>query len=391
MATATRSSVPDLLGAARRLGPSIAARSATIEANRTLPDDVVADLREADLFRMFVPSDLGGAELGVQEGMDTIEELAVHDGAAAWCVMIAATTGLLGAFLADPHAGAIYRDAASITGGFAAPMGRATVTDGGLVVTGRWQWGSGTRHCTWIGGGCLLVDAAGAPAPRADGLIAPFVLFEPAQVELLDTWYVSGLRGTGSTDYEVDAAFVPEGRWVQIGLEPPRRGGALYRFSFYGVLALGIASVALGLARRAIDELVSLAGHKRPQGSSRALAERAPVQADVAAAEAIVRSSRAFVADAIGAAWEVVGTGDELTDEHRRSLRLAATHAAQEAARAVDLAYTAAGGAAVYDDCALSRVFRDVHVATQHAMVAPRTLELAGRLRLGLATDTRQL
>ncbi|MEJ7585303.1 MAG: acyl-CoA dehydrogenase family protein, partial [Acidimicrobiales bacterium] len=167
--------------------------------------------------------------------------------------------------------------------------------------------------------------------------------------------------------------------------------GPLYRFSFYGLLALGIASVALGLARRAIDELVTLAGHKRPQGSSRPLAERAPVQADVAAAEAIVRSSLAFVADTIGTSWDVLAGGDELDDEHRRSLRLAATHATHEAARAVDLMYAAAGGAAVYDQSPIQRVFRDVHVATQHAMVAPRTFELTGRLLLGLSTDARQL
>lgn len=349
------------------------------------------DLRDAGLFRLFVPSALGGPELEVQEGMDAIEEIARSDGAAAWCVMIAATTGLLAAYLPDPHAHALYGDPAAITGGFAAPLGRATEAEGGLIVSGHWQWGSGTRHCTWIGGGCLLVNGAGAPAPRADGLVAPFVFFEPTDVDLLDTWYVSGLRGTGSTDYRVDRAFVPEGRWVQIGLDRPRRGGALYHFSFYGLLALGITAVALGLARRAVNELVALAGHKRPQGSSRPLADRAPVQADVATAEAMIEASRAFMADAIGRAWEVVSAGDELTVEHRRLLRLAATHGTSEASRAVDLMYAAAGGAAVYDDSPIQRVFRDVHVATQHAMVAPRTFELSGRLRLGLDTDTRQL
>ena len=391
MSTAPRLSSADLAAAARRLGASLADRSAAIESNRTLPPDVVDDLRDAGLFRLFVPGELGGPELGVQEAMDVIEEIAVHDGAAAWCVMIAATTGLLAAYLPEPHAEAVYGDPGAITGGFAAPLGRARATDGGLLVSGRWQWGSGTRHCTSIGGGCLLVDASGAPVRRDDGLVAPFVFFEPNDVELLDTWYVSGLRGTGSTDYQVEGAFVPEGRWVQIGLDRPRRGGPLYRFSFYGLLALGITSVALGVARRAIEELLALAGHKRPQGSSRPLAERAPVQADVAAAEAIVRSSAAYVADSIGVAWNVVLAGNELTDGHRRSLRLAATHGTQEAARAVDLMYAAAGGAAVYDNSPIQRVFRDVHVATQHAMVAPRTFELTGRLLLGLDTDTRQL
>ncbi len=379
------------LATARELGPSLAERSAAIEAARTLPDDVVTDLRDAGLFQMGVPRVLGGPELSPTEQVAVIEELAFHDGAAGWCVMIAATTSLLAAFLPDDHAKAIYGSPQAITGGFAAPMGRARVTDGGLSVTGRWQWGSGTRHCTMIGGGCLVVGDDGQPGPRPDGLIAPFVFFDRADVTFHDTWRVSGLKGTGSTDYETTDAFVPEGRWVQIGASEPRRGGSLYRFSFYGMLAVGISAVALGLARRALTELITLAADKRPQGSSRPLAERAPVQADAARAEATVRASRALLDDAIGDAWRALERGDLVDDEHRRLLRLAATHATQESARAVDLMYTAGGGASVYEASPLQRVFRDVHVATQHAMVAPRTYELVGRMALGLDTNTAQL
>ena len=380
-----------LLGVASELGPSLAARSSKIEAARTLPADVVHDLRAAGLFRLCVPSVLGGPELAPSDVVDVIEEVSYHDGSAGWCVMIAATTSLLGAFLSPAHANEIYGDPETISGGWAAPVGRATAVDGGLEVTGRWQWGSGTQHCTWIGGGCLVVDADGKPAARADGLLAPFVLFEASQVELLDTWHVSGLKGTGSTDYEVARAFVPEGRWVEIGASEPLRGRALYRFSFYGMLALGISAVALGLARRAIDELVDLAGSKRPQGSSRSLAERTPTQAEVGAAEAELRAARALVDQTIEGAWTVVSNDEPLTDEHKRTLRLAATHATLASARAVDLMYTAGGGASIAESSPLQRAFRDVHVATQHAMVAPRTLELVGRMRLGLDTDTRQL
>ncbi|MCU1353882.1 MAG: Pigment protein [Acidimicrobiales bacterium] len=380
----------EIVARAEGVGRRAGARSAEIEAARTLPVDLVAELAAADLFRMWVPAELGGGAVGVAEGLAVIEALGYHDGATAWCVMIGATTGLLAAFLPDEHARRIYEDPAGVTGGFAAPMGRARVVEGGLRVTGRWQWGSGTRHCTWIGGGCLLVGDDGQPAPRADGLIAPFAFFDRADVELLDTWHVAGLKGTGSTDYQVADAFVPEGRWVQLGGEP-RVDGPLWRFSFYGMLALGVASVALGLARRAVDELVALAADKRPQGSSRPLAERAPVQAEVAAAEATVRAARALVAETVGATWDDLVAGRPVTDEHKRSLRLAATHATLASAEATSRCYTAAGGAAVYESNPLQRVFRDVHVATQHAMVAPRTFELTGRMRLGLDTDTRQL
>ncbi len=381
-----------LLEAARDMVPRLVPRSLEIERARTLPADLVAELAGAGLFRTFVPASLGGSEASVAEGLAVIEALAAADGSTAWCVMIAMTTGLLAGLLPIDHAQAVYGPDDAITGGFAAPVGRATaLAGGGLRVRGRWAWGSGTRHCTWIGGGCRLVDDDGAPSKRSDGLVAPFVLFDPDDVELLDTWHVSGLKGTGSTDYQVHDVVVPEGRWVQPSVDSPRETGPLYRFSFFGMLALGISSVALGLARRGIDELVALAVDKRPQGSSRPLAERSPIQAEVALADADVRSAAALVAEAVGDAWDSLGAGNPITDDQRRLLRLAATNATLASARAIDRCYTAGGGAAIYDESPLQRVFRDVHVATQHAMVAPRTMELIGRLRLGLPTDTGQL
>jgi alkylation response protein AidB-like acyl-CoA dehydrogenase len=369
-----------VLKAATDAGPSFAARSAAIAANRTLPADVVVDLVGTGACKLFVPSRYGGSEAHPFDGFRVIEELSYHDGATGWCAMIAGTTGMLGGLLPAAHAEKIFAAPDAVTGGVAAPMGLATIVDGGLEVTGHWQWGSGTAHCTHIGGGCRVH----CHGPR-------FVFFDRADVELLDTWDVAGLEGTGSTDYRVDGAFVPEGRWMELVGPAPVEDGPLYRFSFFGLLALGIAAVGLGLARRSIDELVALAAVKTPQGSSRPLADRAPTQADVAIAEAAVRAANAFVADASDAAWQTVAAGDEQTVEERRSLRLAATHAMTAAVQTVDRMYTAAGGAAVYKRSPLQRLLRDVHVATQHAMTAPRTFELAGRLRLGLETDTRQL
>ena len=171
---------------ARGLGPSLASRAEAIEAARTLPDDVVADLRNADLFRLFVPKSLDGPELDVLTGMEVIFEVARHEGSAAWCVMIAGTTSLLAGFLTEEHAQAVYGPAESCTGGLAAPVGIAQETDGGLRVTGTWEWGSGTRHCTFVGGGTRLVDATGERIRRDDGLSAPFVFMDPEDVDFSD-------------------------------------------------------------------------------------------------------------------------------------------------------------------------------------------------------------
>jgi alkylation response protein AidB-like acyl-CoA dehydrogenase len=376
--------------AVEAVGREADALAGETEALRRLPDDLAAGLVRSGLLRAWVPTTLGGGGADVATVLDAIEALAWHDGATAWCGMIGATTSLTAGRLDPRWAAEIYGDPLAVTGGYAMPAGRARAVDGGLVVSGEWQWGSFTHHCTWIGGGCLLVGEDGTPSPREDGLLAPFVFFDPSQVELLDTWRVTGLKGTGSTDYRVVEVFVPEGRWAQV-VGPALLDGPLHRFPLLGALSLGVCAVALGLARRAQDELVALAGGKRPAQSGRLLAERPVVQAQVAQAEAGRRAARALVREVVAEAWDAASEGDELTVEHRRLLRLAATDATRRAAASVDLMYEAGGGSSIHETSPLQRVFRDVHVATQHGMVASRTYEVLGRIALGLPTDTSTL
>ena len=381
----------DLLQRARDLGPTLAERSERIEAHRTLPDDVVADLTDAGLFRLLTPADLGGPELDVATAIDVIAEVSRHDGAAGWCVMIAGTTSLQAGFLPLDVATLIFGPADSCVGGHAAPVGRAGAVDGGRRVTGTWAWGSGTHHCTWSGGGARIVDADGTPTRRDDGLFAPFVFFDRDDVEHLDTWHVTGLAGSGSADYRVDAAFVPEGRWLQLPTAVPRLDGPQWRFPFYGMLAAGVAAVAVGLLNGAVDRFAEIAVARQPEGSGRTLAERASGQTVLSSTEATARSSLAFLHDVLGEAWETARAGDPLTVEHRRSLRLAACDAAQRCADALGHLQREAGGSAVYLREPLQRMVRDGQVAATHAMVAPRIRELTGRLRLGLDTDTALL
>lgn len=364
-------------------------RSDEIEDRRRLPTDLVDALVDTGVFRLWVPAAYGGAEATIQDLLNAIEVASYHDGSTGWCVMIGGSSALNSGYLPVEHGKAIFGDPRAVAGGYGRPAGIARKDGDGLRVSGTWAWGSGTAHCTWIGGGARIVDDAGDPARLDDGTAAPFVFFEPSQVTLDDNWHVMGLKGTGSVDYHVTDAFVPAGRWVALGTGRAVVEGPLYRFSLLGALALGVASVVLGLGRRAVDELVEL-GSKRPDGSSRSLAERPAVQAELAEAEADLRAARALVAEAVGQCWERAAAGDELGDEDKRLLRSAANHAVARAARTVDRCHLMAGGTAVYRSSALQRVFRDTHAATQHAMTAPRMWEPLGRLLFGLDTDTRQ-
>lgn len=380
----------DRYPAAPGLFTEAAERAAEIEDLRRVPDDLARRLVEAGLVRVWVAKLYGGPQEDLRSGLDLITDAAYHDGSVGWFVMIANTTALLSGRLPADTAKLIYGDPNVVTGGLAAPAGVATMADGGLLVTGRWNFGSGVHHCTWIGGGVRVMDETGQPATTADGAATPFVYFPAEDVTVLDTWHVHGLRGSGSTDYEVHNQFVPEGLWVDVDRQEAVIDDPLYRFSTYGALASGIAAVALGLGRRAIDELITL-GDKRPAGSNRTLAERPAVQADLARAEATLASADAWFRDTIDQAWEELQTRLWPSDEQRRRVRLAANHAVTAAASVVDTCYSSAGGTAVYLSNPLQRVFRDIHVATQHAMIAPRVYEPLGRMAFGLGIDMTKI
>jgi alkylation response protein AidB-like acyl-CoA dehydrogenase len=212
--------------------------------------------------------------------------------------------------------------------------------------------------------------------------------FPQSVVTFHDTWYTTGMRGSGSLDYSVSEVFVPSGRTVQPGVTRPVVRTALSQFPNFTLLAAGVSAVGLGVARRALDELIELAQGKRPQYSSKTLAQSGFTQIELARAEAKLRAARAFLLDELRSAWETAIAGHDVTLEARTGIRLAATHAASVGAEVVDVAFTLAGGTAVYDTSLLGRCLRDAHIVTQHIQTAPKLNEMIGKLLLGLDVDT---
>lgn len=381
----------DVLTRARTISQLADAQADEAERNGNVSAELIAEMKKAGIFKLCIPSVLGGDEVHPMESLDVIDIIAQGDGSTAWVTMVCATTALLSAYLNEEWSARIYGQDGVITCGVTAPTGQARLVDGGIEVSGRWQWGSGTSHADWILGGSLLVDQGGQPVTDSAGRIhhlLPF--FEKEQIQILDTWDVHGMSGSGSNDFMVEKVFVPEGRWVRFGVDQPRLPG-LYQFPLLGVLGMGVASISLGVARRAIDELIDLAAGKIPVASSKTLGNRAYVQSAVAEAEAALRSARALMREAVEDAWQPARAGEALTEKHRAILRLATTNASRQATHAVDLMYNAAGGTPVYNRSPLSRIFRDAHVATQHIMVGPPTYELVGRVLMGMDTDTSTL
>jgi alkylation response protein AidB-like acyl-CoA dehydrogenase len=312
------------------------------------------------------------------------ETVARGDASAGWCVSIAATSSLLGGWLSGDGRADLFGDPGRVAAGVWAPRGHARRVSGGYRVSGRWAFCSGILHSDHLFGGCMVQqDGDGAPSPR-------LLALPVSELEVLDTWRTSGLRGTGSHDAVAEDVFVPERRSLWL-LEAPTSDAALYRFPIFAFFALSIAAAALGNARGAIDDLTALAVDKVGQGSSRTLAQRSATWSVVAQSEASLRAARVLYYEAVESAWAAAQAPEPVSLDLRLGLRLAATHAVRTAAVVARDMYDLGGGSAIYEGSPLQRRFRDAHTATAHFQVNPATWELTGRLLLGQPTDTAML
>ncbi len=379
-----------ILATAKALQSLLHDNAVEIERGRQLPKALVQRLAEEGFFRLCIPHEYGGAEIDPLTLSQTIETLAEADGSTAWCVMIGATTGLTMAYLEPATARDLCRDPNVIFAGVFAPRGRAADLGDSYRVDGRWQWGSGSPHAHYIMGGCtILMD--GQPQLLPSGMPDAQMLIAPrADVEFADNWDVMGLCGTGSQDFAFNGITVPKARSVALLTAKPL-ARPLYAFPVFGLLALGVASVMLGLGTAAIRELTILAAAKTPEGHRKPLAARSRTQEDVAEATVMLSAARSHLREVTAAAWDDAQHEGIIAVDRKRDLRMAAVHAARTSVRTVDMMYALAGGTSVYRTSPLQRIFRDVHVASQHMQVASPVLETAGRHLLGLEGDYAQL
>jgi len=362
--------------------------AADFERLNRLTPEIAKEFAQAGFFHLNVPKEYGGHEVHPRTMVEVIKTVARGDASAAWNVMIGATTGLLAAGLPDKFARQIYGDKPGILSvGTTAPMGKANIVPGGYEVDGRWPFASGCQNADWICGGSFIfengkqkLNAKGAPDIH-------LMMFDAASIEIEDTWHVSGLKGTGSHHFNVKNVFVPEGRSVILGSRS-RIARPLYQFPMLGLLALGVSSVSLGIAYHALDVIKELASGKTPTGSRKKVAERQLVQADVAKSVADIKSAEAFIKETIDEAYEMACQGERLTADIKANLRLAAANATHKSVAAVDRLFEAGGGSSIYLNNPLQQCSRDIHVTTQHIMVAAPIFEAIGRVHLGLPPGT---
>jgi indole-3-acetate monooxygenase len=373
--------------AARSLAAEIQAARRDIEHQRKLPAQLVESMTEAGFFRLWRCHALGGPELSFAQFAHVIEELSRADGSVGWCAMVASVLSRLSGYLPEDIARGIFRDDSRLAGSIN-PTGKAIAVSGGYRVSGRWSYGSFIQHSNWTFGNSIIHDADG---PRRDPNGAPdirFMIFPTSEVEIIDNWHVAGLRGTGSCDFQINDLFVPEEYALPAFAANQLQPGPLYATPLITIFAASIPCVSMGIARAAIDAFVALAEEKSPMGSTARLRDKPMAQADLGRAEALLRSGRAFLFEAIGEIWDESAAGRTPSLRQRAIARLAAAKAAETSAQAVDLLFNAAGGTALFESCPIERCFRDVHGTTQHIGTQQANFELAGRVLLGLEPGT---
>ncbi len=385
-----RPSTPrSMLEAAQKIAPTLRSRSDEIEAARRLPDDLARSLAEQGFYRMWVPTTLGGLEMPLAPSLEVFEVLAQADPSVAWCVAIAVSSTLALPHLPEATAAAIFDRPDRIIAGVYAPKGRADSCEGGFRVSGRWPFGSGTQNADWILAGSRFFRD-GQPVVDKGGNPRTHMVVVPAdRVEFLDTWHVTGLAGTGSTDFKMEDVLVSEA-YISGWNPVPVCEAPLYRIPQLSLLAVGFGAIALGLGRSALSELAALAGAKTATGQSAPLAQRRDFQSDLARAEVSLRAARSLYYECAEALWDAA-TRDAAGIDERASLRLATLYAVETGAEVARTAYGLGGASSVYLTSRLQRLFRDSHVITQHVQVRPDLYSVIGSHLSGEPKGTEML
>jgi indole-3-acetate monooxygenase len=378
----------DPLTAARNLGPAIATAADTIEATRRLPASLLASLHNARLMRMLSPRSVGGDQAEPTAYVLAIEEIGRHDASVAWNVFVANSAALIAAFLEPAVARTIFGNPQTIVAWGPPNTSRAKAVPGGYRVTGTWDFASGCRNANWMGAHCQVVGCDGSLRRNRYGRPAIRSLLFPAeQATLIDNWHTIGLRGTASDGYSVTDLFVPEA-FSTTREEPQlrREPGPLYAFPMQGLYAVGVAGVALGIARAMLETFIDLARRKAPRGLER-LADSATVQGDVARAEAKLAAARAYLSDTLGRIYARADDMEPIGVPDRAQVRLAATNAIHGAIEVADYTYKAAGVDAIFPGSPFERRFRDMHTLSQQIQSRSAHFEAVGQVLLGTPPD----
>jgi alkylation response protein AidB-like acyl-CoA dehydrogenase len=374
------------------------------EELRTLPHDAVAILRSLGLFWLKTPAELGGTPLTPLEFSDVIEELAYVDTSTAWAAMIGAgCNGLAGGWLPEQGARQVFGTGSDdtapdgvrpVVAGQLAPRGTGHPVRGGYLVSGRWGFSSGIVHADWLIGAFKPDGEDPSNSDDEDGAAGTgfgrmvVFLVPKAQAEVIDNWHVAGLQGTGSLDFSVDGIFVPSELTYDLGTPAVRRGD-LFRLGMPAFVSNEVPPLAIGLARRALDDITELATHTARFPGGPTVSERAVFHKELGRAETRIRAARAVHREAMAAAWESAVAGAVPGEELQLAVTTASIYAVETCSDVVSDLFRYGGGRVLALSNPMQRHLRNVLAARQHLALSEEHYETAGRFLLQSAKSRR--
>ena len=376
---------------AKDLRAFLSSKSDEIESARRLTPEVVNAMHDKGLFRLNMPEIWGGPELSSMEQVEIIEEVSQGDASAGWCLMIGCDSGLYSGYLEDSVARELYPRLDMVQAGWVYPVGQLhEASDGYRLKKAQWAFGSGSTHADLIAAGCIVFKD-GEPKLRDNGEPdTRVVIAKREQWEVLDTWYTTGLCGTGSNDYTIigDEMFVPREHtfsWNEFDTEP-RREGLLWRKP--DTLLRKMPGIPLGVARAAIDFSIDTLKDKVEIPSQKAYRDIPRVQSAIAEAEMRLGAARSYVFSSLEVQWQKIEQGKALSKKERVDVWASRLNAFQTARDVVRLLYDTVGGSAIYTNSLqkkrpLDRALRDTQTMCQHLVGQYKTLEMSGALLLG--------
>lgn len=375
---------------ARALLPILKNRSAQTENLRQIPETTIRDLHDAGLFRILQPRRFGGSELPFRSLVEVCALIGQGCGSTAWVFAnLASHHWMLGMWESRAQ-DEIWGDSPDvlIASAFVFPAGHAYRVEGGYRISGRWKFSSGIDSCRWSMVGAIVHDEA-----TGEGEYRMFLVPE-SDYRQIDTWFVAGLKGTGSKDLEIRDAFVPNYRTLAVAdvLGASTPGAAvnpdpLYRVPPFDMFPYVVGGVALGIAEGAIASFTSETVTRLAAYSSARMADYATIQVRLAEASAAVYAARLVMTSRCDQAMQIARSGRPTLDE-KVAFRRDGAYAARLCTRAVDVLFEASGGDALYDLRDIQRAFRDVHAANNHAALTwDVAASLYGKVALGIRID----
>ncbi|OBG23179.1 acyl-CoA dehydrogenase family protein [Mycobacterium sp. 852002-51057_SCH5723018] len=368
-----------IMARVKEIEPLLRERAMEAERARRLSGAVVDALRWSGVFRMAMPAAWGGPETDICTQVEIIETLARADASAAWCAMIGSESGFFASYVAEAAARRLFPALDTIIAGFQGPAGTLEACDGGYRLSGRWSFGSGVTHADVILGGAT-VTVNGEPRRNQKGKAEYKVAMLPAaRWQVLETWDPDGLVGSGSHDYTITDAFVPEEyTWIP---GQYKRSEALY--SWFGLAPSAGVGVALGAAAEALVVARASLETKYSNVLRGSVTAEPNVRAALARAAALIGSTRSYVYDTLGGLFATIQAGDEPPLDQRAQWAGCVVHTGTTCRDAVQLLVDAVGSSALQRSSSLGRKLRDLNMIAQHGLTNQRVWEWAGGLYFG--------